>query len=222
MDVVHRLDGDRGKLIEHGKVGCVQQLEQKLRGERYPDERLGGAAVRIAAVRRAVRVAVLGEALVDQLRGHAAQLVQRRLRYRADLLVVHEHDGRHDLQPILCIDRFDLWQRAPVHLLVAVLLPAPQIVRIQALFLVIDGGLRQHGHPERYHLRLAIVRAHLDIVHAQQQRFHAAAALLVARRDRIQVRVDKRRNELQREQLQFGLVRSIVVVQLITNGVQNL
>lgn len=128
MDIVYGLYGHRCKFIEHGKVGGVQQFQQELRSHWYAWQwfrcvSCASACRRIIAVRRTMSMTVFGESLIGQLRCNATHLIQCRFRYRAQLLIVHEHQGRHNFQAILCIHRFHLWQRAPIHILITILLP---------------------------------------------------------------------------------------------------
>lgn len=215
MNIVHGLYGHRCEFIEHGKVGGVQQFQQKLRSHRYAWQRFRcmariTARRRVISVWRTMRVTVFREPLARQLRCYATHLIESRFWYRTQLLIVHEQQGGHNFQTILCIHRFHLWQWAPIHILITILLPATQIVRIQTLFLMINWCVRQHRHAKWHHFRLAIVGAHLDVINAQQQCLNAAATLLVAHGHRIQIRVDECRHKLQRESFQFRLIRSIV------------
>lgn len=258
MNVLHRLDRYRAEIVEHRKVHRMQQLHQQRRRHRNARQRFrrqqragrtaaAAAAGRIAAVRGAVRMAGPAEALRGQLRGAAAQVPQGGLLDDGQLLIVGEQQCRHHGQAILRVQRFDRLPGAPRHVLVAVLLPAPQIARVQRLGLVVDGRLGEHRHPEGDRALLltaaaavhavaavvlvllgrlsAAVTVHLHVVHADEQRFDAAAALLVALRDAVQVRIHQAGQELQSEFAQADnndIGTAIERAQLLANGVQQL
>lgn len=196
-----------------------------------------------------MRMARPSEALRGQLRNDTAHVPQCRLLNGGQLLIVGKQQSGHNVHSILGVQRFDRLPGTPRNVLVAVLLPASQIAGVQRFGLMIDGRLGEHRHPERYSALLfkasadavaaavvttacAIVvnrigradtAVHLDIVHADQERFNAAAALLVALSNAIQVRVDQARQELQCEFAKTGVLdTSIKRTQLLAHGVQKL
>lgn len=87
---------------------------------------------------------------------------------------------------------------------------------------MVDRRLRQHRYPERHHLRTPVVRAHLDVVNANQQRLDRPAALLVAHRDRVQIQVDQDRHKLQRKTPQLDLTGPVEATQLVADWVDEL
>lgn len=236
MDVVDRLNRRRRELVEHGEVDRVEQLDEDLLRHWNPRillrdvrsarcgrrHRCGAGVERVVAVGRPVGVAVLGEALRDQLRADLAQMVQRGLLDEAELLVEREHQRGHHRQPVLSSDFVHLRHGPPRDLLVAVLLPSFKVTGVKVFLLVVDRRLSKHRHAVRHRLHRALLAAHFDVVRAQEQRLHAADVLLLAHRHRIQVQVDEVGEELQREAFQLVLVGSVEVVELDADRVEKL
>lgn len=158
MNILNRTNSHRGEFIEHHKVGGVRQLHQKFRRHGNAWQRLGRGHRRRRVNHRVVKVVggpvapvrplEFGKSLVHQLAGDATQVEQRWLLNLTQLLIVDKHQGSDDLQAVLRVQVLHVRKWTPVNGLVAVLLPAAQIRRVQTLLLVVDGGLGQNGHSE--------------------------------------------------------------------------